>query len=96
MSAAREALLARRARLIERAAHEREELARLADMLERPLIAVDRSVTFVRALKRSRWLSAAAGAGMAALAFVRPRSIIGWVAAGRAGWQLLTGVRRSI
>ena len=81
-----------RARLVERAAAEREELGRQFAEWERPLVAVDRGVAVVRALKRTPLLRLGAAVGMAALAFVRPRSIMGWVVGGQAAYRLLTRV----
>jgi hypothetical protein len=89
MSSAREALHVRRARLVERAEFERVELARELSRWERPLSITDRSLTFVRTLRRIPVLGVALGAGMAALAFVRPGSIVDWVPGGRIIWQLL-------
>jgi hypothetical protein len=95
MSKARAALLAERARLVERAAHEREDLVVALGEMERPLLAADRTLSFVRAVRRSKWIGAGFGAITAALALVRPNSIVGWVAAGRAVWRVLTRARRS-
>ena len=95
MSKARAALHAERARLVERAAHEREDLAAAFGELERPLLAADRTLSFVQAVRRSKWIGAGFGAVTAALALVRPNSIVGWVAAGRAVWQILTRARRA-
>jgi hypothetical protein len=89
MSSAREALHVRRARLVERAEFERVELARELSRWERPLSITDRSLSFVRTLRRIPVLGVALGAGMAALAFVRPGSIVDWVPGGRIIWQLL-------
>jgi hypothetical protein len=89
MSSAREALHVRRARLVERAEFERVELARELLRWERPLSITDRSLSFVRTLRRIPVLGVALGAGMAALAFVRPGSIVDWVPGGRIIWQLL-------
>ena len=79
----------RRARLVERAEFERVELAREFWRWERPLRITDRSLSFVRALRRAPVLGVALGAGMAALAFVRPGSVVDWVPGGRIIWQLL-------
>lgn len=84
-----ETLLAHRARLLERAEFERAELAGLLNEWETPLRAVDRSVSIFRALRGSPLLRVVAGAGMAALAVARPRSVMGWVLGGRAIWQLV-------
>ena len=86
---AREQLHVRRARLVERAECERAELAREFSRWERPLRISDRSLSFVRTLRRMPVLGVALGAGMAALAFVRPGSIVDWVPGGRIVWQLL-------
>ena len=89
MSGARESLHVRRARLVERAASERGEVAREFTRWERPLRITDRSLSFVRTLRRMPVLGVAVGAGMAALAFVRPGTIVDWVPGGRIIWQLL-------
>src|SRR5262245_60657972 len=96
MSSAQQALRTRRERLLERAEHERAELAGLIDRWEKPLLALDRGVAFVRALKSKPWLGLGVGAGMTALAISRPRSILGWVLGGRAVWQLLTRERNKL
>ena len=89
MSGARETLHVRRARLVERAEFERVEMARELARWERPLSIADRSLSFVRTLRRIPVLGVALGAGMAALAFVRPGSVLDWVPGGRIIWQLL-------
>jgi hypothetical protein len=89
VSAAREELRVRRARLVERAEFERVELAGELSRWERPLRITDRSLSFVRTLRRAPVLGVALGAGMAALAFVRPGSVVDWVPGGRIIWQLL-------
>ena len=85
----REELRVRRARLVERAEFERAEVAREFARWERPLRITDRSLAFVRTLRRAPVLGVALGAGMAALAFVRPGTIVDWVPGGRIIWQLL-------
>lgn len=92
MSGEREALHARRRELLARVDAERAALARDLARWDRPLHVVDRSVSLVRWLRRAPVLGAAIGAGMAALAFVRPGTIVDWVPGGRAVWQLLTGL----
>ena len=89
MSRARETLHVRRARLVERAEFERVEMARELSRWQRPLGIADRSLSFVRTLRRIPVLGVALGAGMAALAFVRPGGILDWVPGGRIIWQLL-------
>jgi hypothetical protein len=89
MSHAREALRIQRAQLVERAERERAELGREFARFERPLRVADRSLSFVRTLRKAPVLGAAVGAGMAALAFVRPGTVIDWVPGGRVVWQLL-------
>jgi hypothetical protein len=94
MSGAREALLAHRAHLIARAESERQELAAAFGVYERPLGIVDRCWSIYRAIRSSSLARIAAAVGMAALAIVQPRSIIGWVMGGRAVWRLLGRARR--
>ena len=93
MSAARAKILAERAALLERAEFERGEVARQFGEWERPLLAAERGLSILRMLKNSFWLRIAAGAGMAALAIARPRSIVGWVLGAQAAWRLLTRLR---
>ena len=92
MSRAHEALRERRARLVERAEHERLEVARELTRWERPLRITDRSLSFVRTLRRAPVIGVALGAGMAALAFVNPGTIVDWIPGGRVIWQLLMSV----
>jgi hypothetical protein len=92
MSAAREALRVRRAQLVQRAEAERTAFAREFARWERPLRITDKSVAIVRTLKRMPVLGAVVGAGMAALAFVRPGRIVDWVPGGRVIWQVLASV----
>jgi hypothetical protein len=94
VSAAREKLLARRARLVERAESERHALAAQFAKWERPLNLVDKSVSILRALRTSPILRFGAGIGMAALAFTRPPSIVSWVATGQTIWKLIRGLRQ--
>jgi len=92
MSAAREALRVRRAQLVQRAETERAVFAREFARWERPLRVTDKSLSIVRTLRLMPVLGAAVGAGMAALAFVRPGRIVDWVPGGRVIWQLLASV----
>jgi hypothetical protein len=99
-----EALLERRARLVQRAAVERDELAARLGRWSRPLALVDRGLTFVASLRKSApLLGVSLGLGMAALAIARPRSIAGWLQGGIAAWKavrsfssLLRGRRRRV
>jgi hypothetical protein len=91
MSASRESVRARRTRLQERAAVERDELAGLCSRWQRPIDAFDRGLAIARGFKRNApVLGIGLGLGMAALAFIRPRSITGWVRNGLAVWLVLT------
>ena len=94
MSAARAKILAKRAALLERAEFERSEVARQFGPWERPLLAAERGLSIIRMFRNSRWLRLGVGAAMAALAIVRPRSIVNWVLGGQAAWRLLTRLRR--
>ena len=96
MSRRREAIRERRALLLERVALERDELAGLLDPWMKALRAVDRGVALVRTLKQTgSLLGIVVGVAMAALAFIRPPSIGGWLEAARAGWRLIGSVRRA-
>jgi hypothetical protein len=95
MSAEREGVRARRARLLERAASERDGLAGLLGAWQKPLGAVDLGLAFVRGLKRSApVIGMGIGVCMAALAFIRPANISGWLEGGQAVWRLLTDRNR--
>ncbi len=87
---------ARRARLIERAESEREDLGRELDGWRKPLRTVDRSLAVYRGFKRSMpVIGFGAGVGMAALAFIRPEGITGWIRAGLEALQALSGGKPS-
>ena len=93
----REANRARRALLVERAAIERDELADRIAPWQKPLTAVDQGLALLAALKRNApLLGAGLGAGMAALAFVRPATIGGWFRGGQALWRALTEMNRKV
>jgi YqjK-like protein len=86
----KESAHAHRTQLIERAASERDELARQLGEWRRPLRNVDRGLAVYQGFKRSLpVIGFGAGVAMAALAFVRPDSVGGWIEAGRNLWQLL-------
>jgi hypothetical protein len=74
---------------MERAEFERANVARELKRWERPLRITDRSLSFIRTLRRAPVLGVAIGAGMAALAFVRPGTLVDWIPGGRIVWQLL-------
>jgi len=87
---------ARRARLVERAAAERDELSDRLAPWRGPLAAVDQGLSILHALKRSAPLiGAGLGAAMAAVAFVRPANISDWVRRGQALWRALASGTRS-
>lgn len=93
MSKGLEAIRDRRARLVERAAAERDELAALLERWSRPLAVVDRGLTFISSLRKSApLLGVSIGVGLAALAIARPRSIAGWAQGGLAAWRALQSV----
>jgi len=95
MSGGRKAVHERRARLLERAAGEREDLARQLGAWRTPLGVVDQGLAIVRAVKRSApVIGIGMGLATAALAFVRPASISGWLDGGRAVWRMLTDRKR--
>ena len=90
MSAERE-VLARRARLQQRAAIERAELEALVREWERPLRAVDGAWSLARRIHRSPWLRVAAGVAVGTLAILRPRRLGDWTAAARTILRLIPG-----
>ena len=78
------AIEAKRARLLERAATERADLAHTLELLEKPLGFVDRCVEAVRfALARPQLIAGAA----LAYTLLRPRSAFRWVQRTWALWQ---------
>jgi len=81
----------RRARLIERAESERQDLARQLGTWSEPLRNVERGLAVYRGIKRSLpVIGFGAGVGMAALAFVRPEGIGGWIRNAAEIWRLFT------
>ncbi len=95
MSGGRNENLARRARLVERAAGERDELAALFGRWQKPLEVVDWGLAFVRSLKRSAGIVAVGfSVAAVALAAIRPRQIIHWFWGGLEAWRLIGMVRR--
>ena len=96
MKKPRDEVRARRARLVERAENEREELGRELDGWRKPLRTVDRGLAVYRGFKRNMpVIGFGAGVGMAALAFIRPEGITGWINAGLEAWKALSGARAS-
>ena len=86
-------ILSRRARLVERADRERDELAGLLAPWEQRLAVVDQGLAIFRTVKRySGPLSIGVGAVLAGLAFFSPPSIMRWVVGGRAAWRIVRGV----
>ena len=90
----REAVQARRAQLIERAQSERAVLARELGRWSGPLRTVERGIAVYRGVRRSMpVIGLGAGVAMAALAFLRPDHIGGWVQKATEIWRLLNGIR---
>jgi len=90
----REAVRTHRAQLVERAQREREELARQLGTWSGPLRTVERGFAVYRGVRRSMpVIGLGAGIGMAALAFLRPAGIGGWVQKATEIWNLLSGIR---
>ena len=93
MSQGLRALHDRRARLVQRAARERDELAATFEPWTRPLAMVDRGLAFLSSLSKSApLLGPSLGLGFAALAIARPRSIAGWVHGALSTWRSLKSV----
>ena len=91
MKRPREVVHERRARLLERAQSEREDLARELGTWSGPLRTVERGIAVYRGIRRSLpVLGFGAGVGMAALAFVRPEGIGGWIRNATEIWRLFT------
>jgi hypothetical protein len=96
MKKPRDEVRARRARLVERAENEREELGLELDEWRKPLRTVDRGLAVYRGFKRSMpVIGFGAGVGMAALAFIRPQGITGWINAGLEAWKAFSGAKPS-
>jgi hypothetical protein len=95
VTAPHEGVRARRARLIERAATERDTLAREFAELQQPLRTVERGLGIYRGLRRSMpVIGLGAGIAMAALAFIRPKGISGWVRGATEIWRLISERKR--
>ena len=91
MKRPRDVVHERRARLIERAESEREILARELGAWSGPLRNVERGIAVYHGIKRSLpVLGFGAGVGMAALAFVRPEGVTGWIQNALDIWRLFT------
>jgi YqjK-like protein len=95
-----QSMRARRAQLIERADSQREDLARQMRVWLSPLRAVEHGVGAYQGIRRGLLRSIqrggmpiiglGAGVGMAALAFVRPERISGFVRDATEFWRTLT------
>ena len=89
MSKAHESLLAKRARLVARAALERNQVAATFEAWRGPLAIVDGVVTFMRGLQRhARLIGVGATVAAAALAIARPATIGRWLNSGGVAWQI--------
>ena len=94
MTRPHEAVRARRARLIARAASERDMFAREFGEFQQPLRTVERGLGVYRGLRRSMpVIGLGAGVAMAALAFIRPEGISGWVRNATEIWRLISEQR---
>jgi hypothetical protein len=83
VSSPRQELRQRRARLVERAAVERETVAANLGRFVPALEMFDRAQSVVRVTRRALpAISWGIGVGMAALAFIRPTNITGWISRG--------------
>jgi hypothetical protein len=91
VSGSREALLARRAELRERAASQRQELALEFDGVSRTFLGADRFLRVVDTLE-GKVPQLAIGAALAAL-FVGPSTISRLTAGAYAVWQVIRGMR---
>ena len=84
MNARLVAIEARRARLLEHAAAQREQLSRAVLQWSRPIGLIDRGIAAIAVVKSHPALAACA---MVALALLRPRGTIRWARRGWALWQ---------
>ena len=87
------AIEAKRARLIERAAHEREDVAETLQLWAQPLDFIDRCLGAVRFVIARPPLIATA---MLVLALLRPRSAIKWARRAFGLWQGYRWLNRKI
>ena len=95
MSAGREAILKRRAGLVEQVASERDQLSDALRIWQRPLRMVDEGVHFVQTVRRAPPVFVAAGlaaAGVAA-AIAHPRRFTRWFHGGLTVWRLTRVLR---
>ena len=89
MSKAGENLHAKRARLVARAALERDEIAAAFEAWRGPLAIVDGVVTFMRGVRRhARLIGVGATVAAAAMAIARPSSLGRWLSSGREAWRI--------
>jgi hypothetical protein len=89
VSKAHEELLVKRARLVARAARERDQVADFFEAWRGPLAVVDGVVMFMRGLRRhARLIGVGATVAGAALAIARPVSIGRWLSGGHVVWRL--------
>lgn len=97
MSGELKEVLARRARLVARAAVERDEFARLAGAWQKPLAVVDGGLAVIRMLSAgARAVGVGLGIVLAALAIVRPRNLNAWLWGGVTVWRLAQTVGRRL
>lgn len=89
------ALAERRARLVERAGHDRAALAALLARTDAPVQAAAQAVAQGRRLfGELRKHPAIVAAGVALLVALRPRRAFGWILKGWSAWRVYSGARR--
>jgi hypothetical protein len=96
VSRGRNAVLERRARLVEQAERERDQLSRVAGPWRTPMAVVDRGLEIARGIRRSApVIGIGVGIGMAALAILRPKGLGEWLRRGQAAWQVVAETRKA-
>ena len=88
-----EDILARKARLVERIAHQRQRFAAESLALQPVFSAADRGVALVRTMRsHPEWLAAGAGIVLA----LRPRRTLSWLRRGLVAWRTWKWARTSL
>ena len=88
-----ETVLARKAGLVERIAHQRQRLARDLRGIQPLIGAADKGAELLAGARRHAGLLAAAGGLLLAL---RPRRTLAWARRGFAAWRTLRWVRTTL
>lgn len=87
-------LAERRATLVAKSEHQRQEVARAMDAWRGPLALADKGVEMVRRLQERRPMLLAVIVLVAAI--WRPKSVLGWLRRGWGVWRMTLAVRRRL